>query len=138
MVIKVGSETESSVCIMTGLWARRPGFDHRLGENSSFFPGVQMGSGAHSASYLMDTGGSFPRRSAQTEAIWPTRRPRPRPTVSCSVSLLSLKVISNKVTSKRQNYNGQYEANDNKRHISSLITDVTKRCTLLLTGSVLI
>jgi hypothetical protein len=68
MVVQVISETEISVCITTRLWDGRPEFDHRQGEDPSFLPCVQMGSGAHPTSDPMDIGGSFPRRSAQTDA----------------------------------------------------------------------
>jgi hypothetical protein len=42
-----------------GLLAGRPGFDSRQGQDISLLYSVQTGSGAHPASYTMDTGGFF-------------------------------------------------------------------------------
>jgi len=52
---------DSSVSIVTRLQAGRPGFDIRQGAgNFSLRHRVQTASGAHTASYPMDTGFSFP------------------------------------------------------------------------------
>jgi hypothetical protein len=42
-----------------GLWAGRPGFDSRKGQEFSLLYGVQTGSEAHPASYPMGTVGVF-------------------------------------------------------------------------------
>jgi hypothetical protein len=43
-----------------GPQAARLGFDSRQGQDFSLLHSVQTGSGAHTASYLMGTGVSFP------------------------------------------------------------------------------
>jgi hypothetical protein len=49
-----------------GLRAGRSGFESRQGQGFSLLHNVQTGFGAHSASYPMDAGGSFPRGKAFT------------------------------------------------------------------------
>jgi hypothetical protein len=49
----------SSVGIATRLWAGRPGFDSPLGQGFPLLHNAQTGSGAHPASYTMDTGVCF-------------------------------------------------------------------------------
>jgi hypothetical protein len=47
-----------------GLRTERPEFDSRQGQDLYLLHSPQTGSGAHPASYQMDTGGSFPHMSS--------------------------------------------------------------------------
>jgi hypothetical protein len=57
--------TYECVCIRAGIaTGKRLEFESQWGQEFSLLRFVQTGSGAHSASYLMDTGGSFPEGKA--------------------------------------------------------------------------
>jgi hypothetical protein len=56
----LSSSRDSSVGIVTRLWAGRPGLDSRQERNCSLVHNIQTGSEAHPASYPMDMGRSFP------------------------------------------------------------------------------
>jgi hypothetical protein len=58
--LKKGVEIESKRNKKFGTISARPEFDSRQGQDFSLLHSVQTGSGAHTASCTMGTGGSFP------------------------------------------------------------------------------
>jgi hypothetical protein len=70
----ITAPAHSSFAKLTELWAGRPGFDSRQGQERDFFSvrhRIQNGSGARTSSYSVGSGGFFPWGKAAVAWKWP-------------------------------------------------------------------